>query len=227
GQTLQERLRSQGEGPEAVARPEVMHCQVTETGSETTVVFPWRGSAVPSLVVSVVAVVFLLLLIPNLLRFFRETGTPEFVRFGFLGVLILVFGVLPWLGVLNRARAAMRSRTVVKVSRAGIWIERRGAWRGETSLIPASDVLSIDYEAADIRLKAIRRTAAARGAAGPAPGPRTRRLIETLNKLVPSKGLVIKTRQDLVIVGEGLPAGELRYLASLLQRALAGTKDVP
>ncbi|MFB3777989.1 MAG: hypothetical protein ACE141_10270 [Bryobacteraceae bacterium] len=226
-ETLQERLRARDQGSEQVARPEAMQCQVIEAGSETTVVFPWRGSAVPSLLISVFAVVVLLLLIPNLLRFFRETGTPEFVQFGFLGFLTLLFGVLPLLGALNRARAAKRSRTVIKVSPSGVTIERRRAWRRQTSIIPAAEVLSIDYEAADVRLAAIRRTATTSQTAVPAPGSRTWRLIEALNRLVPSKGLVIKTRQDLLTVGEGLPADELRYLAALLTRALAGSKDVP
>jgi hypothetical protein len=219
GETLQERLRSTGAAPERIGRPDVMRCQVTAAGPETTIVIPGRGSVLTALVFAMFAVVLLLVLVPNLLRFFRQTGTPEFVQFGFIGFVLLLFGVLPLLGAFNQALAARKSRTVVKTSPAGITIERHGAWRRQTTVVPASDVLGIDYSPVDAQLESARR------AVGPGH-PGATRLIAALKKLVPSKGLIIKTRQDLLTVGEGLPPDELRYLQSILTQALAGTEDV-
>jgi len=219
GETLQDRLRSAGAAPERIGRPAAMRCQVTAAGPETTIVIPGRSSVLTALVLAMFAVVFLLVLVPNLLRFFRQTGTPEFVQFGLLGFVLLVFGLLPLLGAFNQVLAARKSKTVVRASPAGIAIEWQSGWRKRTTVIPAGDVLGIDYISVDAQIEPAQR---ALGAGHPGAS----RLIAVLKKLAPSKGLIIKTRQDLLTVGEGLPPDELRYLQSILTQALAGTEDV-
>jgi hypothetical protein len=123
------------------------------------------------------------------------------------------------LSAFNQVLAARKSQTVVRASPAGITIERQGAWRKQTTVVPASDVLGIDYVSVEAQIESAQR---ALGAGHPGAS----RLIAVLKKLVPSKGLIIKTRQDLLTVGEGLPPDELQYLQSILTQALAGTEDV-
>jgi hypothetical protein len=41
-------------------------------------------------------------------------------------------------------------------------------------------------------------------------------------KWMPTKGIIAKSRKELVAFGEGLPADELQYLNSVLRKALAG-----
>jgi hypothetical protein len=38
---------------------------------------------------------------------------------------------------------------------------------------------------------------------------------------VPTKGIMVKSREELIPFGEGLPANELQYLIWILRKALA------
>ena len=51
-------------------------------------------------------------------------------------------------------------------------------------------------------------------------GSRVERLVATLTRFVKNKGLTIKTRKGLTTVGQGLGDDEIRYLHSVIRRAL-------
>ena len=48
------------------------------------------------------------------------------------------------------------------------------------------------------------------------------RVLATLKRLVPNKGIIVKSRRSLVAIGEGLPTDELRYLVWVLRKAVGG-----
>ena len=54
------------------------------------------------------------------------------------------------------------------------------------------------------------------------PNPEATRVAQFAKRWVPSSGIVVKSRRELISFGEGLPAGELQYLRSILRKALAG-----
>ena len=103
---------------------------------------------------------FLLLVLPALWQFFRQTRTPDPVAWMFLGFLVLFFAA-PALAFLK----ARLGRTVVTASRDGILIEERGVWRVIRSTnLTASEILDVDYSTVDSSMAAWRR---AKRAAGP------------------------------------------------------------
>jgi hypothetical protein len=56
----------------------------------------------------------------------------------------------------------------------------------------------------------------------PAVGERTQRVIAALSRFAKGRGITIKTRQGLTTFGEGLADEEIRYLHSIVRRALIG-----
>ena len=119
----------------------------------------------------------------------------------------------PLIGAVNLAVGSARKRTVIEASPAGLEIERRGAWTTQMTTIPAADILDIDYSSIDSAIAKSRRAASMPAPSLPAP-------VEALKRWVPTKGVIVKTRRDLIAFGEGLPVEELGFLTSTLKDAL-------
>jgi hypothetical protein len=227
GETLQERLRSRGVQPERAMPPLTMRSEVEGSGAEVRITVPGRGwAAVPFAFGALIPLGIALYVMPSLLQFFRRTHTPNQVQFGAFGFLVLAFGLFPLLSVLHAVVSALRGRTVVTASRAGILIEKRGAWRTRTTEIPAEEILALDYSTADSVLNAAARTLEDRAREQGKPVPeiqsslRDSRLAGGLMRLLSSKGITVKSRQGIFAFGEGLPGDELRYLQALISQAL-------
>jgi len=156
--TLQERLRTGDDRQEEAIRPLRMQSQVRESGRAVEIVLPGPGF-VGALIVFAVSAGLLAYVAPQLLRFFRQTNTPEAVQFAFLGFAVLLFVVIPLLGVINAAALAIRGRTLLTASAEGITIEERGAWRSKTTRIPAADILGLDFDVAEAGLTSAWREA--------------------------------------------------------------------
>jgi hypothetical protein len=105
-----------------------------------------------------------------------------------------------------------------------------GAWRTETTTIPGADILALDDRTPGTVLDSVQQSVEQprAGRIGPpASGqpppdlssPVASRLFALLKKWIPSKGLIVKSRQGLFVFGEGL-ADELLYLQSVISQAL-------
>ena len=226
--TFQERLRAGDDRREEAVRPLRMRSQVRESGSAVEIVLPGPGFRPRNLIGLAVSVGLLIYVVPQLLQFFRQTQTPEAVQIAFFGVAVLFFVLVPLRGVINNVALAARGRTVVTSSAEGIAIAVHGAWRVETTRIPAADILGLDYGTADAALQSAQQFAAQRRAhagrmlsstnqTGAAP-----RWVAVLRRLVKSKGIIVKCRSGLVSFGAGLSDEEIRYLYAIVVRTLGG-----
>ena len=227
--TFQERVRAGDDHREEAVRPLRMLSQVRDAGSAVEIVLPGPGFRPGSLIGFAVSAGLLMYAAPQLLLFFRQTRTPEPVQFVFVGVVVLLFVLVPLRGVVGSILLAGRGRTVVTSSGEGIAIAEHGAWRVKTTRVPAADILGLDYGTADAALQSARQFAAERAAqAGHTPSPRWQgrpapRWLAVLGRFVKSKGVIVKSRSGLVAFGAGLPDDEVRYLHAIVARTLAGS----
>ena len=104
----------------------------------------------------------------------------------------------------------------------GLIIERQGMSRVRSETIPASEILDLDYSTMQGILGAQR--AAQRASLPGAGGQNVPRVVAALGRLVPNKGIIVKTRRALISLGEGLSSDELCYLARVLKRSLAASR---
>jgi hypothetical protein len=119
---------------------------------------------------------------------------------------------------MQAGKKACSLRIVVKASLAGLTIERRSPWRTRTTLIAAPDLLDLDCSTTEGAIESVKTVSGM----PVAPGGTTERMFANLKKWVPAKGIIVKSREEMVAFGEGLPAAELRYLRSVLRKKLAG-----
>jgi hypothetical protein len=211
GSTLQERLRSGVLKPEQVDRPSNMRSEVAEGAAETRLeIPPGRRAAVHMALGAIIPIVIALFLAPPFVVFLRQSDTfDNFLQLGPMAIIIGAFGVVPL--VIVGYMFFGRGKTTITASRSGIQIDKRGLWRTRSTLIPAEDILALDYSDFSSMLDL-----AAQQKGIPPP-----QLPEPLKAWAPSKGILIKSRYGLYTFGEDLPGAELRYLQSLLTRALA------
>jgi hypothetical protein len=228
GATFQERLRAGDDHCEEAVRPLRMQSQVRESGSAVEIVLPGPGFRPGNLVGLAVSAGLLIYAAPPVLRFFRQTYTPAAVQIAFFGIAVLLFVLVPLRGVITSVVLAVRGRTVVTSSAEGLVIAERGAWRVKTTRIPATDILGLDYGTADATLQSARQIAERQRAhAGWLPASTTRtgaapRWLAVLQRLVKSKGIIVKCHSGLIAFGAGLPDEEIRYLHAVVGRTLGG-----
>jgi hypothetical protein len=217
GQGLRERLLS-GAAEAQPSRPAKMRCEVTESPGQTTIVVPGGGSWPVGVLSVVFPLVILLFVLPAFLRFFTR-GAPQIVQYGFLLILVAVFIVPTIVASVNLMVGSKRKRATVTASAAGLEIVTRSGWRTRTTQIAGADLLDLDCSTADAALRSARNRSVNRPEV---PNPEATRVAQFAKRWVPSSGIVVKSRQELISFGEGLPAGELQYLRSILRKALAG-----
>ena len=87
--------------------------------------------------------------------------------------------------------------------------------------VAADDLLDVDSSTVEAAIESI---LASVPNASVRQTPNFVRWLRTLKKWIPSKGIVIKSRTELITFGQGLPAEELQYLCSVLRRALVGER---
>lgn len=231
-ETLQERMRSGNDQYENVAQPLTMRSQTYESNGTVQIIIPGAGFRLSTLLQFAIPIGVLYFIAPSMLTFFWQTHTPEAVQHVFIGFVLLVFGVMPLIAVINSVARAQRSRTLVTVNPTEIVIAERGAWRTRTTRIPADAILDLDYSTARSVLDSAQQLAQQRtsqtGYESPtpfstnAPSPWW---LTTLSRLATSKGITVKSRRGLVTFGAGLPDDEVHYLCSIIKRALGRTKD--
>lgn len=156
----------------------------------------------------------------------RESGAPDAISFPSVALIALVAGIVPLLWAIHAALTARRM-TVATTSRTGIVIERHVGRRTWSTSIPAAEIIALDFGTIDSMIESARRrthvnvTDSQRGVAQ-SFGTVGSAVFAALKGWVPSKGLIVKSRRGLFAFGEGLPGEELRYLQSVVSRALVG-----
>ena len=223
---LRERLRTESGLADDVSRPRDARSQVTRAGDTVAIVIPlprthWLWIAAGLIPLTVVAVIS-----PGFARFFRQSQTPDPIAWIFLGFLTLFFGILPTMTALNAFVRSRRGATIVEISKLAVRIRQRGAWTTRTTTtLDASDILDVDYTSRESAIaSATRATEQQIMQSYPdhaeAARPRVERVVASLTRFVTNKGLTIKTRKGLTTVGQGLDDEEIRYLHSVIRRAL-------
>jgi hypothetical protein len=199
-------------------RPARMRSGVTESGGTTIIVIPGGGGLAGHVLGIVLPLAVLLFVMPRALHFLTRPETSPVNHFAMVLLLTLVF-VPPLIFVsMQLMVAGSRKRTTVITSPTGLQIEQGSGWRKHNKLIPAADLLDVDSSTIHGAIQNIQ-------AAANVPADTisdSARWIQVLKKWVPSRGIVIKSRTELITFGEGLPAAELQYLAYRLRKGLAG-----
>lgn len=227
-ESLQRRLRSGRERVESPIRPRSARSQVREGSGRASIAIPVEPVRLASLLPALVPAGLVAWFGPDVLDFFRETRTPLFVQYVFVGFALLFFVVPPLLGVLSRLRRAARGGTFVELTPDRLAIEERGAWRSSSTVIATADILDVVAATAQRNRAQLQSAVAARAehAAGsrgrPQQGGRPPRWLAWLNRLIRSDGVRIKALGGIHSFGAGLADEEVLYLVSVIRRALAG-----
>ena len=215
-QPLRERLVVAGAEVAQTQAPANLRSRITQSGDKTVIMIP-RGGGPGAYVLGIVVPLFVFLVVfPRALHFLSRPETSPLGNFGWVLLLTVLFVPVFVVLSLKLLVAGSRKATTVVASPAGLEIEQWSGWRKQTKLVAAADLLDVDSSTID---GAIENVLAAANA--PAMRAADSAWLQTLKKWVPSRGIVIKSRTELITCGEGLPANELQYLASVLRKALA------
>ena len=223
---LRERLRTESGLADDVSRPRDARSQVTRAGDTVAIVIPLPRTHWLWLAAGLIPLTVLAVISPAFARFFRQSQTPDPIAWIFLGFLTLFFGILPTMTALNAFVRSRRGATIVEISKLAVRIRQRGAWTTRTTTtLDASDILDVDYTSRESAIaSATRATEQQIMQSYPdhaeAARPRVERVVASLTRFVTNKGLTIKTRKGLTTVGQGLDDEEIRYLHSVIRRAL-------
>jgi hypothetical protein len=225
---FQDRAPGETGGSLPAPRPMRMQSQVRESFRGVEIFLPQPSFRLTRLLGPGIAMGVLVLFGRPFLQFFRETETPFPVQVVFMGFLAFLFLVLPLLSILHGVLLSVRGGTLVTVSREGMTLEERGAFGSKVSRIPAADILGVDHGALHAVLSSVRREAEERilGSRRTPPGTAADYSepgwMHVLKRLAPGRGVMVKTRKDVVSFGAGLPDDEVRYLRAIVVGALKG-----
>jgi hypothetical protein len=86
-----------------------------------------------------------------------------------------------------------------------------------TTVISGGDLFDIDYSTVDSAITTARSSLNTTRTGN----PNADRTLATLKRLVPNPGIIVKSRESLLTIAEGLPTEELQYLVWLLRKAVS------
>ena len=191
---LQRRMWRERTPGESVSRPRDARSQVSREAGTVRIVIPrWRMHPV-FLAAALIPIVIPLVFVPPLSEFFRQTSTPTGIAWGFLAFIIGGFGVLPAMTLVNAFLQSRRGATIVSVSRQGLRIEERGAWRTRlVTSFAATDIIDVDFSTRESTMASARLAAEQQGLPRHRPdrvvvGPRAEWLLGALARLPRAEG---------------------------------------
>jgi hypothetical protein len=223
---FRERVRRDGGLSDDVTRPAGARSQVNRELGTVTIVVPARPKHALLLAAAAIPIGIVFVIGPALAAFFRRSNTPEPVGWAFLGFLTLFFGIVPTFTIVGAYLRSRRGATIVEISKQGLRLYERGVWKTRPiASLDASDILDIDYSSQESTLASAKRAAEQQvlesyPSAAEATHPRVERIVAALTRFAKGKGVTVKTRQGLTTFGQGLDDEEIRYLYSLVRRAL-------
>ena len=207
-------------------RPANARSQVMRENGRVTITIPSRPLSGLVLAAALVPIAIVLAIGPPFATFFRESRTPEPVGWAFLGFLTLFFGILPTMTIVNGFLRSRRGATIVEASTQGLRVSERGAWRTRAvASLDAADILDVDYSSRESSIASATRAAEQQvlqsyPSADSTINPRLERMLAALARFARNKGVIVKTRTGLTTFGAGLDDAEVRYLHSVVRRAL-------
>lgn len=219
GEPLKERLQSVNLEAEHVDRPPELRSEVSMAVGQTTIVL-FGASIVPPVFIALGPVTAFLFVMPILLRLLSR-GAPRGTGSAILTFLVLLVGVPALIWWFNRLFSRKIRKTILKASPAGLDIEQKLLLRTSITNDPAANILDVDCRSVESALKSAKNVFVDAMPLSQSM-PQAQWIFTVLQKLVPSQGIIVKSREGLITFGEGLPEVELKYLLWILRRALAG-----
>ncbi|SEL99189.1 hypothetical protein SAMN04489760_10236 [Syntrophus gentianae] len=223
-QSLTERLQKHKSGSEDATRPVHLLSRVEMVPGGVLIRIPREGFKWTLFLPIAISVGGLLYFGPGFLEFFDRTFTPVSVQIFFLGFAVILFGLIPFFGLISKILNAARGYTEIMATTQELRLTEQGAWKKSTATFPAGEIVDLDYSTASSRAEnamifgneRIRRSQF--GTQPPVPP----RWLKALNRLNKSQGVIVKHREGLLTFGAGLPDEEIRYLQTTIKRALSG-----
>ena len=218
-EALKERLQSVNLEAERVDRPPELRSEVSMAVDHTTIVF-FGANAVPPVFIALGPITAFLFVMPILLRLLSR-GAPSGTGSAILTFLVLLVGVPALIWWFNRTFSRKLRETIVNASPAGLVIERKHLVRTSRTEVPAADIVDVDCRSVQTALRSA-KSVYINAMPLAQSMPQAQWIFTVLKMLVPSQGIIVKSRRELIAFGEGLPEVELKYLLWILRRALAG-----
>jgi len=222
---LSQRTRENNEDIRAF-QPVGMKSKVEEMPGGLMIRIPPGRARTIILLPALIVLIVLYYWLPDLTDFFRRTDIPEPVQWILAGFVFLFFGLIPVVSVVRGAVGGRSGYTEVLVADGRVQITRQRIWRRKVTSIEAADIAGLDYGTADSRagktaFEVRSQTMNASGDSALRPVRPIPVWAAALARLSKSKGITIKHRRGLYTFGAGLPDEEIKYLYSLVRRALA------
>lgn len=193
-----------------VARPSAARSTVSRDAGGMRIVIPHARVHPIAFAMGLIPIVIPFFLVPWFMDFFRRTRTPDLMGWVFIGMLTFMFAVVPAMTVLNAVLRSRRGGTIVHVSSKGIDVSERGAWKTRsTATLDATEILDVDFSTRESAALAARFAAEQKA--------------KWMTRFAKARGLTVKTRTGLTTFGGELDDEEIRYLHSLVRRALHGS----
>ena len=155
---LQQRAAGDASRSPLPPRPAEPRSEVHPETAGVRIVIPTPRTSMLGLVLVAAPILVPVVAGPTLWRFFQQTRTPEPIGIAFLGMLTFLFGVLPAITVLNGFLRSRHGHTEIHVSRDGVTVRERRAWRTHTlATLAAGDIFEVDYGTRDTGVASTRR----------------------------------------------------------------------
>ena len=225
GRSLQQRAARDANRTAPLSPPASARSDVQQETAGVRIVIPTSRASTLGLILGMAPIVIPIAAGPTLWRFFQQTNTPGPIGMAFLGMLTLFFGVLPAITVVNGFLRSRHGHTEIRVSRDGITVRERRAWRTHTlATLAAGDIFDVDYGTRGSGAAATRRTVEQKlSEAGHDPGsisPRMERFMAAAGRWGKGRGVIVKARGGLTTFGQDLDDDEIHYLHSVVRQAL-------
>jgi hypothetical protein len=210
---------------QAPPRPAAARSEVHHETTGVRIVIPHPSLSHFGLLFALLPVMIPVVVVPWLWDFFQQTRTPEAVGLIFLGIFALFFGVLPAMTIVNGIMRARRGYVEVRASREGVTVHERSAWRTRTlASIDAGDILDVDFGTRDNGAASARRAVEQKlmesGHEPASLSPHLDRLMAAATRWTKGRGVIVKSRGGLTTFAQGLDDDEIRYLHSVVRKAL-------
>lgn len=225
--SLPERLKGREAALEDATRPVVLRSRVDFINGGVRIRIPRDRFKWTMFLPNVVAAGVLLYFGPGFLDFFDRTHTPEFVQWFFIGFVLIVFVLIPLLGMIAKMVRSVRGYTEITADMQGLQATEQQAWKRSIVTLPAAEVIDLDYSIPQSLNEKVMEDAKSRVRQAYPGDPAARNpvlpgWVKRLAWMVRSKGVTVKHRGGLLTFGAGLPADEVKYLYAVVKRALAG-----
>jgi len=222
---LQQRAAHEVRSAVRPTRPANVRSEVHNETAGARIVIPNRPLNQLGLLLVLAPIVIPIIVVPWLWNFFQATRTPEAVGLAFLGMFAFLFGVLPAITIVNGMVRSRRGYIEMQVSREGVTIRERRAWRTYTlASMAAADILDVDAGTREAGAMSARQAVEQKlmesGHEAASLSPRMERLMAAAAKWTKGRGVIVKSRAKLATFGQELDDDEIRYLADVVRQAL-------